>query len=359
MLDTTLGNNEIYADEKYFEQSIGKYEALKNWTIDLLGASYTMNRLIIDTHPEHYRGDWGFAINTWLTEPEKTRVFSRYAEEKPLCFKIESALEQLFETLDKEAKNSNLEPVFALTTVSKNEISGLQLARKTKEIVEINMPAGSGKTFTADYYIAQCRKKEGFDCPIWKITLSETNNNLRQILFEVANVMHNPSPYSYTRGFNETEREHVLCTKIENMAAEKRNGLLIIDEAQNLCDHLRGATQKHGLVVINQLRAFTDKNLFGIALLSNGEVLKMAKNRQADQIIRRMEAYKMMAGKPTQEDVELIMGAWNVSGKPEREWSIKIGTGAGGIGALTAFYRASLQRYGKINFDILSSLKRV
>lgn len=360
--NTVNSNHEINVDIEENETSIDKYEGLKNRVIDLLATRYTMTRLGIDTKPDDYRGDWIYALNTWLIDPQKTRLYSMYALEKPLSYKIETALEQLFQTLDKEAENANLEPLFVMTSVSKNEIGGFQIARKSKEFVEITTPPGSGKTFTADYYISQCRKNEGFDCPIWKITLSETNNNLRQVLFEIANAMYIQSMHSHSahiRGFDEADREHALSTKIESMATEKRNGLLIVDEAQNICDHLKGATQKHGLTAINQLRTFTDKKLFGIALLSNGEVFKMAKINHSTQITRRMEAWRVNAGKPSQEDVELIMNAWQVSGKTEREWSIKIGTGEGGLGLLTAFYRAALQRYGEINIDILISFKKV
>lgn len=361
--DNTVNSNyESDADIKEYEVSTQKYEALKNRVIDLLATSYNMTRLAIDTKPQDYRGDWIYALNTWLIDPQKTRLDSRYIDEKPLSCKIETALEALFVTLDKEAETANLEPLFIMTSVSKNEIVGFQMARKSKEFVEITTPPGSGKTFTADYYIAQCRKNESFNCPIWKVTLSETNNNLKQVLFEIANAIHIQSMHyhsSHKRGIDYTSNEYGLSTQIEQMATEKPNGLLIIDEAQNICDHLKGATQKHGLTVINHLRTFTDKKLFGIALLSNGEVFKMAKTNHSTQITRRMEAWRVNAGKPSQEDVEQIISAWQVRGKLEREWSIKIGTGEGGLGSLAAFYRAALQRYGEINIDVLVSFKKV
>ena len=358
---TINSNSEINTLTEEYEASIEKYDALKNRVIDLLANSYTMTRLGIDTKPEDYRGDWIYALNTWLIHPQKTRLDSRYFNEKPLSYKIETALEALFVTLDKEAETANLEPLFVMTSVSKNEIVGFQMARKSKELVEITTPPGSGKTFTANYYIAQSRKSEGFNCPIWMITLSETNNNLKKVLFEIANAIHIQSMHyhsSHTRGFDYTDNEYGLSTQIEQMVTEKPNGLLIVDEAQNICDHLKGATQKHGLTIINHLRTFTDKKLFGIALLSNGEVFKMAKTNHSTQITRRMEAWRVNAGKPTQEDVEQIISAWQVRGKSEREWSIKIGTGEGGIGALTDFYRSALQKYGEINSDILVSFKK-
>ena len=360
--NTVNSNGEINADIEEHEASKDKYEALKIRVIDLLTTSYTITRLAIDTKPEHYRGDWIYALNTWLIDPTKTRVDSRYIDEKPLSYKIQTALEALFVSLDKDVEMANLEPLFVMTSVSKNEIGGFQSARNSKELVEITTPPGSGKTFTADYYIGQCRKNEGFDCPIWKITLSETNNNLKRALFEIANAIYSQSMHSHSahaRSFDYIDSEYALSEKIEQMTTGKRNGLLIIDEAQNICDHLKGATQKHGLTVINQLRTFTDKKLFGIALLSNGDVFKMAKTNHSTQITRRMEAWRVNAGKPTQEDVEQIISAWQVRGKSEREWSVKVGTGEGGLGSLISFYRAALQRYGEINIDILVSFRKV
>lgn len=179
----------IDTDCEEYEVSHRRYEDFKNRVIDLLANSYNMNRLSIDTKPNDYRGDWTYALNTWLKDPEKTRLDSRHFNEKPLSFKIETALEALFLTLDQEAKTSNLEQVFIMTSVAKNIIGGFQSARKNRQLVEISTPPGSGKTFTTNCYIAQNRKVEGFDCPIWSVTLSETNNNLKQVLFEIANAI--------------------------------------------------------------------------------------------------------------------------------------------------------------------------
>ena len=72
-----------------------------------------------------------------------------------------------------------------------------------------------------------------------------------------------------------------------------------------------------------------------------------------------MEPWRIHAGKPVAADIDLIMADWNVAGKAEREWSVKVGTGEGGIGALTAFYRASLSRFGAINITTLNFFRKV
>lgn len=353
------------AEYAKLEIAFEQYQTLKTRVIDLIASGYTLTRLAIDTQPPrvNYRsvgdGQWPNTLQKWLESFKNCRTPSHYSDQPTLAEVVEAALKQLFDTLDTECQSKDLAPIFVMTSVSKAIMEGFSSARQSNELVEINTPAGSGKTFTTNQYIALCRKEEGFNCPLWRITLCESNNSLKHVLFEIVQAMRGQTVQGFntSSGFNNADNDYTLSAEIERMAAMQRGGLLIIDEAQNLFNKLKGATTHHGLGIINELRTFTDNRLMGIALLSNGEVYKKAEQANATQITRRMEAWRVDAGKPTSDDVELVMQAWQVSGKDAREWSIKVGMGKGGLGALTAFYRAARQKYGEINYTILSSFR--
>lgn len=348
------------------ELDFTQYQTLKTRVIDLMQGGYTLTRLAIDTGPTqvNYRsvgqGQWDNTLKKWLESFKNLRKDSRYSDQPSTAEVVETALMQLFETLDKENSNKSISPVFVMTSVSQAIIQGFDSARKMQEVVEIKAPAGSGKTYTMQHYMALCRKSEGFNCPIWIITLRESNNSLKHILYEIALAMRGQAAQSFNNnGLSTSESDYHLSNEIERYAAEQRGGLLIIEEAQNLFNGLKGATVHHGLGIVNELRSFTDKHLMGIALLSNGEIYKRAEQNNATQLARRLEFWRVDAGKPTNEDVELIMQAWGVAGKPAREWSISVGTGKGGLGSLTAAYQASIKKYGEISYTTLMSFRKV
>lgn len=52
------------------------------------------------------------------------------------------------------------------------------------------------------------------------------------------------------------------------------------------------------------------------------------------------------------------MAAWEVSGKLERELSIKLGTGDGGLRTLTDAYRLALHKYEEITYTAITLAMR-
>lgn len=352
----------LYAKQ---EADFTRYIQLKERVIDLLANQYTLTRLAIDTQPIEINNrrttpdQWENSIKKWMNSFKECRSPSIYTDQPSLAEVIENQLTAFFSDFDRDESIKNTTPIFVGTSVSRNIMNGLLLARNVKELVEIKTPPGSGKTFTADHFLTCCRKSEGFNSPVWKITLRETNNNLKNVLIEILHAMREQQFQGYGGEITSSLNEYSLANEIEQIAIKCKDPLLIIDEGQNLLAGLKGTTIYHGLNVINELRTFTDKKLMGIAILSNGEIYEKARKANAVQILRRMEAWFIDAGKISQEDVELIMRIWNVSGQDARKWCIAIGTGPGGIGLLTHYFRAAYQRYGEINFTVLSSMKRV
>lgn len=269
------------------------WEILRNRLADANAQGYSMTRIAIETKPkpdqnsirrhDYTAKEWENCIDTWAKDGSLYRQPGRGFNEPSMAEKIETALSAWFEDLDKRNTENPPEPSFVLTSVARNIIGGFEDAREMKKLVEIETPPGSGKTFTTAHYLAQRRKAAGFDCPVWSITLRETNCAMRHILLEIAQSIQIRNS-QFAEGPQWENGEYALSNQIADMAAVRDGGLLIVDEAQNLFGHLKGATNRHGLNILNELRRFTNAGLFGIALLGNGEILRHAKAQRSTQL---------------------------------------------------------------------------
>ena len=129
---------------------------------------------------------------------------------------------------------------------------------------------------------------------------------------------------------NERTTPIELERDINRMAANRQKGLLIIDEAQYISYFSGNIPRPSGMNILNSLRPFVDRGMFGIALLSNGENFKRVTSKNGSaQLSSRMSIEKL--AKLQESDIDLIMQAYGVSGKQEREWCVKVGMGAGGL----------------------------
>lgn len=281
-------------------------------------------------------------IRAWTLNPDAMRE-TRYVDQIAPADEIEQKLVAWFAELDAERAAQTTAAPFVETAVSRKVWSGFEQARELCELVEIAAPPGTGKTCAADQYLAQCRKLEGFGCPVWRITLSEFSLSIKSVLHlietEISQGRPNGLAYSGT---------------IEDQT-EGRGGLLIVDEAQ----HIGDAHLNNGINILNGLRHFVDRKLFGIAFLSNGEIYRRVSGAKHAQLSSRMEAWRVEVRDVPDEDVDLIMAAYGVSGKPEREWCIKKAKGVGGLRALTYAFRKAAREFGEVNFQTLTMLGRM
>lgn len=304
-----------------------------------------------DFNDKGYGNLWYDRLVEWSKSSENMRIPSRFTGELSVAEQIEMALEKLFHDLDAERALRKSNPGFVETSVFRSIIDGFQMSRELCRMVEISTPPGSGKTTAAKHYLAQCQKMEGFDCPVWLITLSECNISTRLITWEIVKVITGDSSM-FENGNPDRTSEYGMTERIAQLCSSKLPGLLIIDEAQHI-GQFHGNVRPHGLNIINSLRSFCDRGLFGIALLSNGEVYdRTKKSRNSIQLSSRILPVK--AKKPTENDIDLIMSTWGVSGKSEREISLKLGTGDGGLRTLTDAYRLALHKYGEITYASIS-----
>jgi hypothetical protein len=304
-----------------------------------------------DFNNRGYENLWYDRLVEWTKSSENLRLPSRFTGELSVAEKIEIALDQLFTDLDAERALRKNNPGFVETSVFRSIVDGFQMSRELCRMVEISTPPGSGKTTAAKHYLSQCQKAEGFDCPVWMITLSECNISNRLIIWEIIKAMEGGSGL-FESGNPDRASEYGMNERIAQLCNNKLNGLLIVDEAQHI-GQFHGNVRPHGLNIINALRNFCDRGLFGIALLSNGEVYdRTKKSRNSIQLFSRILPVKVQ--KPTENDIDLIMSTWGVSGKSEREISLKLGTGDGGLRTLTDAYRLALHKYDEITYTSIS-----
>lgn len=344
-------------------QTVDKNDAIKarkaNWKqltdrlADEISRGYSLARIATESEITTIGGS-GFAspverIRSWSESHHALRGESRYVGQICVADEIEQKLSAWFSVLDAERATAKLTaPTLIKTAVSEKVWGGFEQARELCELVEIDAPPGTGKTCATEQYLAQCRKLEGFACPVWRITLGEFSSSLKSVLQLIAHEI-NPDSAN-TRAHQDSDTVRMIEEQTEG-----RGGLLIVDEAQ----HIGDANKIHGLNILNGLRHFVDRKLFGIALLSNGEVYRRVKGGKHGQLSSRMEAWRVTIKGVPDEDVDLIMAAYGVSGKPAREWCIKKTKGEGGLRALINSFRQAERKFGEVNNQTLTMLGRL
>nr|WP_124705251.1 AAA family ATPase [Sulfuriferula multivorans]GBL46465.1 DNA transposition protein \ len=317
------------------EIDLERWERLKNRMIDEISNGFTLERIANEAGPAFVAGH----LEKWAANPEWWRDGSRgRIGDQSMADKIESVLETYFAGLDAdrmEEKKRN--PGRVETSVMQSVFKGFKMARRVPAMVDICVPAGAGKTQALDEYINRCRKEEGLDCPVWSVGLSEFGLTTRAVLSMIAaNV---DSQYRHDKSRNDFEIDFHIEEKTRGLG-----GILIIDEAQHLAD----AKLEHGIRIVNGLRRYVDKGLFGIALLNNGEVYRRISGGKHDQLLSRMKEWRVEVKSVTEHDIDLVMAAWGVSGKEEREWCVERGTGPGQLRAMVSGFKRSL-----LDFDVI------
>jgi len=325
-----------------------RYQAISNRLADELARGATLLRIAIETNIDNEQ------LAAWTKTPEEFLYHPpRYTDQVSTGENIEAKLTAWLDEQEAERAAKPFTPGYVDITVSRNVIEGLEMARATCKPVEISSAPGTGKTSGVVEYLTKCRKAEGFACPVWMITLHETNISLKIIYQEILSQLKTKKSWERVSG---ESSEYALQCEIEDSAARlKRGGLLIIDEAQHI-GKFNGNIRPNGRNILNGLRCLTDQKLFGIAFLCNGEVFEQANTAKARTIqhTSRMKAWRVDAKKNTADDIDQIMAAWKVSGKDERILSHNIGLSEGGLRALTEIYERALFKFGVINANTIS-----
>jgi len=346
----------LIKSEKYSAYQAGKarWKQLTDRLADEIARGYTLSRVVTEAELNRIGSGLDYVLSVdrlraWCDSSSALRGDNRYVGEPVIAEAMEAKLSAWFELLDTErATAKSITPPLIKTVVSEKVWSGFEQARELCELVEIDAPPGTGKTCATEQYLAQCRKLEGFTCPVWRITLSEFSASLKSVLQLVAQEI-NPD-HADTRHSSDSDTVRLI-----EQQTEGRGGLLIVDEAQ----HIGDVNKIHGVNILNGLRHFVDRKLFGIAFLSNGEVYRRVAGGKHKQLSSRMEAWRVTIKGVPDEDVDAIMAAYSVSGKSERAWCVKKSSGAGGLRALVNSFRQAQRKFGEVSYQTLSLLERL
>ncbi len=209
-------------------------------------------------------------------------------------------------------------PPFFETRTSAEIINALLYAQMLPELAVITVAAGMGKTVTCEHF----RDSRPH---VFIATMSPNTRTVHGMLTEIAAavgvVQHNPAKLHRAIG--------------ERLQRNGRKTLLIVDEAQNLCDQ-----------AIDQVRGLLDQNRCGIALVGNEEIYTRFTKRQdgpAYAQIKRRFGKRLRRAHPYPEDIEASIDAWGVTDPAARKLLTGIGNKPGALGQIDKTMRLAGQ----------------
>jgi DNA transposition AAA+ family ATPase len=283
------------------------------------------------------------AIHLWSQKFHERDNLDRWSD----TAKLEDAIEARFNELDKErAATKTRIPARIETSVTRAVMKAIKTARDVQQIVDICAPSGSGKSQGVAEYVAQVRKAEGFNCPVWTVELTAFAMSKKAILEMIGMACVSPT--------YEVSNELRAVREIEE-ATQGRGGVLILEEAQ----HLGDLKNIDGIHIFNGLRRYVDAGCFGVALIGNGELYEaLKKGKGSAQLISRMASFREVIPGCTDDDVDRIMQAWGVSGKAERTACLKIAKSPGALRSLAGVFQRVLREYGVIDLETINAVPK-
>lgn len=204
-------------------------------------------------------------------------------------------------------------PAFIQTIAAREVMETLAWAQIASDMVIITLASGIGKT-------EACMHFKATRPHVHLATMSPHTKTVHGMLTDLAaelDVMVN----------NPVKLPRAIGKKLERTGD---GTLLIVDEAQNLCDD-----------AINQLRHFVDINRCGVALVGNLEIYnRFTKGRAGKgdgpsyaQIKRRI-GKRLRRDRPYAEDLRAFIAAWGVSDPDAAKFLFGIGNKDGALGQI-------------------------
>ena len=337
--------------QKTHEQTFALWQRLTARLADELARGYSLTRIIVEAEiMETDRPRDSLSIDrlrAWSVDRARM-CESRHIGKLSEAEKIEQKLTEYFNELDRlRDSNSSFYMPFVEISVTRKIWGALNDACDLVKPFEIFCAPGMGKSESALQYQAAWRKKAGFNCPVWIVTMGQTTLTLDNLLNAILCVI-DPS-YLNKHPLKRAEAMRMIISKTEG-----RGGLLIIDEGQ----HIEDANLLSWLSILDGIREFTDGKYFGVAILSNGEIYRRASSGKHIQLARRMKNWVVNAGSATNDDIDLIMLANNLTGINAREFCVKE-VSAGGIGALKDAFIKTHRQFGELTSENLLMLGRL
>lgn len=295
-----------------------RWETIKNSVIDLLSKNHQLINIARATKTELR------TLDGWLSEYDTDLIWSTVSKEG-----IADRLEcYLSESQAREQRRKKPETPHVETAVTRAVCLSIKSARSMCVPRLIDAPPGVGKTEGMEQYLANARKVEGFNCPVWKIRLDELCLTNKAILSLIAREVLGVDGYG-------ERSENDLVRSIDS-AVLGVNGVLLVDEAQ----YLGETSTRNGVAILNTLRRFTDKKLFAVVMFGNGEIYRQLRKGRT-QIFSRMDAFRVQIYglneakqdriSLTAKDVIKVVNAWGISGPEIEEWFIRVARQPGAL----------------------------
>lgn len=176
------------------------------------------------------------------------------------------------------------------------------------EIVLIVTTPGIGKTKTAERFAAG-------DPNVWLATMSPSTAGVATMAIEVGEAI----------GLGEIKGSPQQLSRQIKARVRGKNGLLIIDEAQELTDK-----------ALNELRSWHDQTKVGIALMGNETVVGQIEGRKSAlaQISSRFSIRHVQVA-PSPGDMDALLDAWDIEAPEQRAFLAKIGALPGALREVT------------------------
>lgn len=193
-------------------------------------------------------------------------------------------------------------------TPTAQRLSSLLRWAQSGEIVLIVTTPGIGKTKVAERF-------EAYDPNVWLATMSPSTAGVATMLIEVAEAI----------GLGEIKGSPQQLSRQIKARVSGKNGLLIVDEAQELTDK-----------ALNELRSLHDKTNVGIVLMGNENVVGQIDGRKSAlaQISSRFSIRHVQVT-PLPGDMDVMLDAWGVSSAEQRAFLSKIGALPGALREVT------------------------
>lgn len=233
--------------------------------------------------------------------------------------KIERRLMAWFDDID-GANADESEPGWVETPTSAEIMAALEYARVNATISLIYGGAGVGKTQTAVQYTSG--RSDPNECRAYYVTAARWIRSPTAILQAIAeSIAASLAAYAYR---TDTLAKAVLMNL-------RSGDLIIIDESQNLdADALDG------------IRYFLDEGQVGICYLGNEAVHSRisGKGRRAEfaQLASRV-GMRLHISVPKEGDADVLLEAWGISGRAERQYAQQIACRPGGLRSLVQVLR--------------------
>jgi len=188
------------------------------------------------------------------------------------------------------------------------------------EIVLIVTTPGIGKTKVAERFAAN-------DPNVWLATMSPSTAGVATMALEVGMAI----------GLGEIKGSPQQLSRQIKARVRGKNGLLIVDEAQELTDK-----------ALNELRSWHDQTKVGIALMGNETVVGQIDGRKSAlaQISSRFSIRHVQVA-PMPGDLDALFNAWGIMESDQRAFLAKVGAMPGALREVTHTIKiASMAAFG-------------